>query len=315
MSNKEIKFIKIEKMLGYKLPEYFKKFYMEHDDETINNYGFLKLDEILDEMNMTDDREIEEELESEPENAIQKRAYSTKRLPFITDFSGNYVGMDFAPGEQGTIGQVISYGADEYKMVVFANTFKDFIEGIMQFDYNKDIYVTDYLNDNGLRFLKEVPEENLPKQLESNILQSKIFTEEQIHEFQKEIDFNENILNKIIDIIDNLKVSIRNDVTVIKQQLITDDYRIKNFRDSLSRTMQTKESFWEKLLDYDKSGIKGYSFSIKMKLEVESDDNIKKIGNESIFVDIDKDKVLVRYRATINEKNFENAYNQICEIF
>ena len=314
MNNKEIKLIKIEKMVGYKLPEYFKEFYMKHDDETINNYAFLKLDEILDEMNRTDEL-VDSYLESEPEDAIQKKVYSNERVPFITDFSGNFIGLDFAPGEQGIVGQVISYGRDEYRMVVYANTFKDFIDGIMQFDYNKDVYITDYLNDNGMKFLQNISEEMIPKKLKVNDFEDIIFEEEQINEFQKEINFNDNILNKIISIIDNLKLSIRNDITVTKEVLITDDYRIKNFRDSLSRTMQTSESFWEKLLEYDKTGIKGYSFSVSMKLEVESDNNVKKIGKESIFVDIDKNKVLVRYRATINEKNFKNAYNQLCEIF
>lgn len=315
MNNIKTSLIKIEKIIGYELPEFFKQFYMENNDEIIDKYGILKLDEILNEINMENDSEIDEELESEPENAIQKRAYSTKRLPFITDFSGNYVGMDFEPGENGIIGQVINYGRDEYEMVVFANTFEDFIKGIMQLNYSKDVYVTDFLNDNNIKFLKDIPKEKIPKKFKNTVVKSITLEEEQINEFKKEINFNEDILNKIIDIINNLKVSIRNDVTVIKQQLITDDYRIKNFRDSLSRTMQTVESFWKKLLDYDKTGIKGYSFSISMQLEVESENNIKKIGKEAIFVDIDNNKVLVRYRATINEKNFINAYKQLCEMF
>ena len=133
----------------------------------VGNIEFLMLDEIINEINIISEEEniINENLEVEPKGSIKKVEYGEKRVPFITDYSGNFVGIDFDPGVNGVIGQVINYGGDEEKMYVFANTFKDFIEGIESLKIENDIYIVDYLIDNKINFIKPINENEIPKKI------------------------------------------------------------------------------------------------------------------------------------------------------
>ena len=77
-----------------------------------------------------EDMENDNTLEIEPKGTIRKRPYITERVPFMTDSCGNYIGIDYKPSSKGIIGQIINYGRDELKMVVLANSFKDFAQGL-----------------------------------------------------------------------------------------------------------------------------------------------------------------------------------------
>ena len=131
MDNIELKLKKIEQLVEHELPSRFKILYRMQDGGKINNFTFLSLNEIINELSIVEeDFDVEEIIEVQPLQTILKKFYTSGRLPFMTDGSGNFIGIDFNPDINGIEGQVINYGRDELKMYVFANTFEDFINGI-----------------------------------------------------------------------------------------------------------------------------------------------------------------------------------------
>lgn len=67
-------------------------------------------------------------LTSTPEGAIKKKYFHIKWIPLISDFAGNYIGIDLDPDLNGTHGQVIIFGRDEEHMIVLANSWDDFLD-------------------------------------------------------------------------------------------------------------------------------------------------------------------------------------------
>ena len=67
-------------------------------------------------------------LTSTPEGAIKKKYFHLKWLPIISDYGGNFIGIDLDPDEQGAKGQVIIFGRDEEDMLVLANSWNDFLD-------------------------------------------------------------------------------------------------------------------------------------------------------------------------------------------
>jgi len=301
---------KIESILGYQLPCKFVEFYL-NDERFVNNIEFLDINSIYNEICTSFDEDIEEDLyEIEPANAILAKSFDEKRLPLITDGSGNYIGIDFNPGTKGIIGQIINYGRDEYTMKVLANSFEDFVEGLKQINITEDIYVVDYLFENNLNFRRDIINNDI-KKIQSDITESKEIFEEKKNEviIEKEVNF-ENI-KEIINILSTIDYKLRNNIAVRKYQNIWFDHRIINKRDSLSRTMPTTESFYEKLNTYNTEEIKGYSFAILNEIE-EKRGNQLYMGQERIFVEINliKKQVLIRYTETIKNQVMLDVYNE-----
>jgi hypothetical protein len=50
----------------------------------------------------------------------------------MADSSGNFIGVDYYPTENGTVGQVINFGRDEDKQYVFAPSLKEFLKYLME---------------------------------------------------------------------------------------------------------------------------------------------------------------------------------------
>ncbi|MBX9852559.1 MAG: SMI1/KNR4 family protein [Cytophagaceae bacterium] len=67
-------------------------------------------------------------LTSYPDGAIKKKYFHIKWIPIISDYSGNYIGIDLDPDEKGIKGQVIVFGRDEEDMFVIANSWNEFLE-------------------------------------------------------------------------------------------------------------------------------------------------------------------------------------------
>lgn len=314
----EITLKKIEKITGYELPQEFKEIYLTNATKKIGNVEIMALDEIISEVYYAADNEDDENdtrLKCIPTGTIKKKINMKERVPFITDHSGNFIGIDFKPGTKGIIGQIISYGNDEDKMVVWANSFSDFIEGINKCEDIGDIYVTDYLNSKKINFIKEVDVEKIPQKIVFPKLKKNEITEKIIHEYTKEIVLNDEVLENVLKIAEKLIPSIKRDINIIEYTVISSYYRIKNYRDSLSRTLPNKTMFYKKLEEYNKEEIKGYSVTIGVKLEENIDDKIKNIGEETIFVDMEKNKILIRYKETIRNELYKNTYNELCELF
>jgi len=72
-------------------------------------------------------------LTSNPEGAIKKKYFHIKWIPLISDFGGNYIGIDLDPDTNGKKGQVIIFGRDEENMIVLANSWDEFL------DWNLDL--------------------------------------------------------------------------------------------------------------------------------------------------------------------------------
>ena len=318
MDEIEIGFKKIERAVGYELPKMFKDLYKENNLK-INNISLLTLDEIINDIYLAqdcEDTENDNSLKVIPNGAIKKRINTSKRVPFITDYSGNYIGIDYMPGNKGNVGQIINYGRDELQMKVFANSFKRFIEGLQKIECKEEEYITDYLLNNNVDFVNEndnieILEKIVPLKLKKNEVSEQIVNEKTTAITTIDNDLIDNLINTL----NTINVKIKRDVNVLKFVEINDEYRIKNHRDSLSRTMIGKQNFYEKLKEYPKEEIKGYSFCKLMQVEEQIDDKNSKVGNESLFIDIDLNgNVLVRYRETVNTKAFREIYEQICKI-
>lgn len=71
--------------------------------------------------------DLAEGFQGVPEGAVQPVYAHAGWLPFAHDGSGNHLALDFAPGPQGTPGQVISFGADEPTRYVWAPSAEAFL--------------------------------------------------------------------------------------------------------------------------------------------------------------------------------------------
>ena len=66
-------------------------------------------------------------VDSHPEGAVQPVYFSDAWLPFASDGAGNGLAVDLAPGARGTVGQVITFGADEPTRVVLSPSAAHFV--------------------------------------------------------------------------------------------------------------------------------------------------------------------------------------------
>ncbi|KAF8682474.1 SMI1 / KNR4 family [Rhizoctonia solani] len=137
----------VEAELGMTLPPAVRESYLLCDGQEAESgtacaeglfFGLtlLPLEEALDEWRFW--REVDEDpttganpqllqvMASIPTGWIRK-AYSCRGwLPLVTDKAGNYLGVDLAPAEQGTYGQVIVFGRDfDTKVVMFRGEGED----------------------------------------------------------------------------------------------------------------------------------------------------------------------------------------------
>jgi len=305
---------KIENIIGYILPDEFKNFYL-NNNLIINNVAFLSLEEIYEEVcDAYDDNEQFENLfEIKPEKTILGKNFDKKRVPFITDYAGNYIGMDFHPDINGRMGQIINYGADEYKMEVLSNGFKDFINGLQQVNIKEDMYITDYLFENNLNF-RENNTNFQVKKIDNNTTEEIHVIEEKKNEItlQKEIKFEH--IKEVIKILSGLHNNLISDEDIKIYKNYWFYLRIINKKDSLSRTMETVENFYIKLSNYNIDEIKGFSFAITNYIE-EIRNNKIYIGEEKIYVEINisQNQILISYRETIKNKTMFEAYNRIID--
>ncbi len=86
---------------------------------------------------------------STPEGAIKKKYYHIKWIPLISDYGGNYIGIDLDPDTNGTKGQVIIFGRDEEDMLVLANSWDEFLDWNLELINNEGdkLKTNDHLHD------------------------------------------------------------------------------------------------------------------------------------------------------------------------
>ncbi|WP_293913376.1 SMI1/KNR4 family protein [Deinococcus sp.] len=127
----------LEQKTKLKLPEAFRTLYKWHDGDgggiASFGLGLVRLAHVQFAWNTWQDvaadwpEELDLDAGSFPAGAIQQRYSTPGWLGFLEDWGGNYVGVDFNPGPAGTVGQVITFGRDEEKKYVLANSLEDFL--------------------------------------------------------------------------------------------------------------------------------------------------------------------------------------------
>lgn len=69
---------------------------------------------------------------SYPKGAVQMQEVVFGHVPFTSDWTGNYIGIDLSPAPNGKIGQITNFGGDEYDRFVFADSFEMFLEWVLK---------------------------------------------------------------------------------------------------------------------------------------------------------------------------------------
>jgi cell wall assembly regulator SMI1 len=79
-------------------------------------------------------------------NQIRANVFNYGWLPIMADSSGNFIGVDYYPTENGTVGQVINFGRDEQEQYVFAPSLKEFLKYLMELTKIEDRFecIDDY---------------------------------------------------------------------------------------------------------------------------------------------------------------------------
>ena len=140
----------VENETGLKLPQSFKDFYLIHNGQKDEDYfglfygvSLLPLNKIIEEMRVwngiIDDygedgmRENFDDFQMSFMPDKVKAKYANKKwLPFAIIWDSNYLGLDFDPAINGTVGQIINFGREEEQKTVLANSFEEFIDWYIQ---------------------------------------------------------------------------------------------------------------------------------------------------------------------------------------
>jgi len=145
----ESKLTRLESHLGQSLPEEFKVMLMQHDGQCEGAlpmfFGIFLLPaefmlyEAADLEHASNRVGSDYRSSSTPDGAIKSGYYNSGWLPFLSNYCGSYLALDFNPGPNGVVGQVINCGSDDHEKFVIASSFKEFIKIYFQqldtFDY------------------------------------------------------------------------------------------------------------------------------------------------------------------------------------
>ncbi len=86
----------------------------------------------------------EERFSSCPKGKIKKKYCHYKWIPVFHDFSGNFIGIDLDPDQEGSKGQIIIFGSDEENMVVVADNLTEFLDlSIEEMNNNPEEFASD----------------------------------------------------------------------------------------------------------------------------------------------------------------------------
>lgn len=86
-----------------------------------------------------------------PPDVVREGYARPTRLPFAHEFGGNHLGLDLDPGPVGTVGQVITYGRDEFVAYCISKSLSAFLEWLLA-QYRDGNYRVIELSD-GKRYL------------------------------------------------------------------------------------------------------------------------------------------------------------------
>ncbi|MCR4792227.1 MAG: SMI1/KNR4 family protein [Lachnospiraceae bacterium] len=146
-----------EAELGITFPDLLKQLYMTNDGDngemlcgTICGFHFMNLVSLRSEWrslkNIADNPQLNYsgQYSSVPEGYIRRCYASAKWIPFCTDGSGNFIGIDLDPEVNGSAGQIINFGRDERVKAVLATDLNAFFARLAVFVNSGDFYTDEY---------------------------------------------------------------------------------------------------------------------------------------------------------------------------
>jgi len=132
-----------ERLIGVDLPSSYRQLYHWHNGEDVDRCGhfyglpLLPLREAErhwkdwnDVLSDFDGDRYSIESASWPKGAVDPAYINPRWIPLTHDCAGNHIGLDFDPGPNGRIGQVILFGGDEDVKAVLAESLGKFLEWI-----------------------------------------------------------------------------------------------------------------------------------------------------------------------------------------
>ena len=146
-----------EEEIALSFPDELKDLYLSNDGDNnealcgmILGFHFLSLDSLLSEWRsmkkIAENADINygSRFSSTPEGCIRKCYADTKWIPICSDGGGNFIGLDLNPDVNGTVGQIINFGRDEYHKTVLAESLDAFFVRLTRILYSKDFHIGEY---------------------------------------------------------------------------------------------------------------------------------------------------------------------------
>jgi cell wall assembly regulator SMI1 len=131
----------LERHVGFRLPEDFRRFYRVHDGQAegapglIYGMPLLPLEALArrwDEWAEIAATWTDNEFEVCKAGAKIRPVFAIRGwLPFAHDWGGNHLGLDLDPDREGVPGQVINFGRDEQEKYMIASSFRGFVSWLV----------------------------------------------------------------------------------------------------------------------------------------------------------------------------------------
>ena len=135
----------LSSVTGLALPDEVEAFYRLHNGQRPGIPGvlfgieLLSLDRVVENWrnweSVAEDglnEDLADSMSSNPSGFIKPLYVNLRWLPLTHTQGGNHIGLDFDPGPNGVVGQVITFGRDEDEKKLIAATFRDFVDMVIE---------------------------------------------------------------------------------------------------------------------------------------------------------------------------------------
>ena len=122
--------------------------------ESSDNHGvffglsFMALEDVQEFIKYVEPMLRDDDIEIESQCVVKGYRYHTKWIPFAQDYTGQYLGLDYDPGDLGVKGQVINFGTSG-RSFVLADSFEGFINWYSKQLEEENYYIGDGIYHDG----------------------------------------------------------------------------------------------------------------------------------------------------------------------